>query len=88
MCPVIGKALSSFQLAAPSAKASLCDYRAVQELTGKLVKWGVLEKEIPIPSLLGDFSPIFWGDAALGLEHPRGIVLIGVNNTMAGCASR
>lgn len=38
MCPVIGKVVSNFQLVAPSVKASLCDYRAVQELTGKLVR--------------------------------------------------
>lgn len=88
MCPVIGKVVSTFQLLAPSAKASLCDRKAVQELTGKLVRWDVLEKEVPIPSLLGDFSLIFWGDATLCLEHPTGITFVGVNNTLAGCAGK
>lgn len=60
MCPAIGKAVSNFQLVAPSVETSLCDYRAVQELTGKLVRWDVLDKEVPIPSLLGGLSPLFW----------------------------
>lgn len=89
MCPAIGKAVSNFQLAAPSVKTSLCDYRAVQELTGKLVIWGVLEKEEPIPSLLGDFHPSF-GEMLLFAWNISwaSINLVGVSNTMAGCACK
>lgn len=87
MCPAIGKVVSSFQLVAPSVITSLCDYRAVQELTGKLVRWGVLEKEVPIPSLLEDFSSLFRGDAAFCLEHLLHVI-IRVNNIMTGCACK